>query len=97
MVSHQAPTAADRGADTPVPELRQAGVTMVYGSDNNTNDVFEVMRVAMLSERLHRKNDPVPGCIPSPKMCSRIARWAGRGRSTRKKRWGRWRWARMPI
>jgi len=66
MVSHQAPMAADRGADTPVPELRQAGVTMVYGSDNNTNDIFEVMRVAMLSERLHRKNDPVPGLHPQP-------------------------------
>ena len=66
MVSHQAPMAADRGADTPVPELRTAGATMVYGSDNNTNDIFEVMRVAMLSERLHRKADPVPGLTPQP-------------------------------
>jgi cytosine/adenosine deaminase-related metal-dependent hydrolase len=66
MVSHQAPMAADRGADTPVPELRQAGATIVYGSDNNTNDIFEVMRVAMLSERLHRKNDAVPGLRPQP-------------------------------
>jgi 5-methylthioadenosine/S-adenosylhomocysteine deaminase len=66
MVSHQAPMAADRGADTPVPELRKAGATIVYGSDNNTNDIFEVMRVAMLSERLHRKNDPVPGLHPQP-------------------------------
>jgi cytosine/adenosine deaminase-related metal-dependent hydrolase len=66
MVSHQAPMAADRGADTPIPELRAAGCTIVYGSDNNTNDIFEVMRVAMLSERLHRKNDPVPGLHPQP-------------------------------
>jgi cytosine/adenosine deaminase-related metal-dependent hydrolase len=66
MVSHQAPMAADRGADTPVPELRAAGCTMVCGSDNNTNDIFEVMRVSMLSERLHRKMDPVPGLHPQP-------------------------------
>lgn len=66
MVSHQAPMAADRGADTPIPELRAAGNTIVYGSDNNTNDIFEVMRVAMLSERLHRKADTVPGLHPQP-------------------------------
>ena len=66
MVSHQAPMAADRGADTPIPELRAAGNTIVYGSDNNTNDIFEVMRVAMLSERLHRKMDEVPGLHPQP-------------------------------
>ncbi len=66
MVSHQAPMAADRGANTPIPELRAAGIPIVYGSDNNTNDIFEVMRVAMLSERLRRGNDPVPGLHPQP-------------------------------
>lgn len=66
MVSHQAPMAADRGAPTPVPQLREADVTIVYGSDNNTNDIFEVVRVAMLSERLRRAADPVPGLHPQP-------------------------------
>jgi 5-methylthioadenosine/S-adenosylhomocysteine deaminase len=66
MVSHQAPMAADRGAPTPVPQLRRAGATIVYGSDNNTNDIFEVVRVAMLSERLRRADDPVPGLTPQP-------------------------------
>ena len=66
MVSHQAPMAADRGADTPVPELRAAGVTMVYGSDNNTNDIFEVMRIAMVTERIYRANQKVDPEQPLP-------------------------------
>ncbi|MGH9374211.1 MAG: amidohydrolase family protein, partial [Vicinamibacterales bacterium] len=32
---------------------------------NNTNDLFEVMRVALLTERI-RRNDPIPGLQPQP-------------------------------
>src|SRR5262249_39481929 len=33
--------------------------------DNNTNDLFEVMRVALLTERISR-DDPFPGVRPQP-------------------------------
>ena len=35
------------------------------GTDNNTNDLFEVMRVALLTERISR-DDPIPGTRPQP-------------------------------
>jgi cytosine/adenosine deaminase-related metal-dependent hydrolase len=65
VVSHQAGMAANRGNIPPIPMLRAAGCTIANGTDNNTNDLFEVMRIALLTERI-RRNDPFPGVQPQP-------------------------------
>jgi 5-methylthioadenosine/S-adenosylhomocysteine deaminase len=65
IVSHQAAMAANRGVIPPIPALRDAGCPVANGTDNNTNDLFEVMRVALLTERIQR-NDPMPGLRPQP-------------------------------
>ncbi len=68
IVSHQAGMAANRGVSPPIPELRTAGCPIALGTDNNTNDVFEVMRIALLTERIRRNRDgdEVPGLQPQP-------------------------------
>ena len=58
--------AANRGVTPPIPTLRAAGCTIANGTDNNTNDMFEVMRMAMLTERILRGDDPIPGMMPQP-------------------------------
>jgi cytosine/adenosine deaminase-related metal-dependent hydrolase len=65
VVSHQAAMAANRGVIPPIPALRAAGCPIANGTDNNTNDLFEVMRVALLTERI-RRNDTFPGVRPQP-------------------------------
>jgi cytosine/adenosine deaminase-related metal-dependent hydrolase len=65
IVSHQAAMAANRGVIPPIPALRKAGCPIANGTDNNTNDLFEVMRVALLTERI-RRDDPFPGVQPQP-------------------------------
>jgi cytosine/adenosine deaminase-related metal-dependent hydrolase len=65
IVSHQAAMAANRGVIPPIAALRAAGCRIANGTDNNTNDLFEVMRVALLTERISR-NDPNPGLRPQP-------------------------------
>src|SRR5436189_6266977 len=65
IVSHQAAMAANRGVIPPIARLREAGCPIANGTDNNTNDLFEVMRVALLTERISR-NDPNPGLRPQP-------------------------------
>src|SRR5262249_40860447 len=65
IVSHQANMAATRGVIPPIPALRAAGCPIANGTDNNVNDMVEVMRVALLTERI-RRNDPVPGIRPQP-------------------------------
>ena len=65
LVSHQAAMAANRGVIPPIPALRDAGCPIANGTDNNTNDMFEVMRVALLTERI-RRNDAIPGLRPQP-------------------------------
>jgi 5-methylthioadenosine/S-adenosylhomocysteine deaminase len=65
IVSHQAAMAANRGVIPPIPALRAAGCPIANGTDNNTNDLFEVMRVALLTERI-RRNDENPGLRPQP-------------------------------
>jgi len=65
IVSHQAAMAANRGVIPPIPALREAGCPIANGTDNNTNDLFEVMRIALLTERI-RRNDVFPGVRPQP-------------------------------
>jgi 5-methylthioadenosine/S-adenosylhomocysteine deaminase len=65
IISHQAAMAANRGVIPPIARLREAGCPIANGTDNNTNDLFEVMRVALLTERISR-TDPFPGVRPQP-------------------------------
>ena len=65
IISHQAAMAANRGVIPPIPALRAAGCPIANGTDNNTNDLFEVMRVALLTERISR-DDAIPGVRPQP-------------------------------
>ena len=65
IVSHQAAMAANRGVIPPIPALRAAGCPIANGTDNNTNDLFEVMRIALLTERI-RRDDANPGLRPQP-------------------------------
>lgn len=65
IISHQANMAANRGVIPPIPALRDAGCPIALGTDNNTNDVFAVMRIALLTERI-RRADPFPGVRPQP-------------------------------
>ena len=64
-VSHQAAMAANRGVIPPIARLRAAGCTIANGTDNNTNDIFEVLRVALMTERISR-SDANPGTRPQP-------------------------------
>jgi cytosine/adenosine deaminase-related metal-dependent hydrolase len=65
IVSHQAAMASNRGVIPPIPALRAAGCPIALGTDNNTNDIFEVMRVALMTERI-RRDDARPGLRPQP-------------------------------
>jgi cytosine/adenosine deaminase-related metal-dependent hydrolase len=65
IVSHQAGMAANRGVIPPIPALRAAGCPIANGTDNNTTDMFLVMRVALLTERI-RRDDAFPGVRPQP-------------------------------
>ena len=65
IISHQANMAANRGVIPPIAKLRAAGCPIASGTDNNTNDMFGVMKVALLTERISR-NDVIPGTRPQP-------------------------------
>jgi len=65
MVTHQASMAANRGVNPPITRLRQGGVPICLGTDNNNNDMLHVMKVAMQMERIQR-NDDIPGILPQP-------------------------------
>ena len=58
--------AGNRGVLPPIAKLRAAGCTIANGTDNNTNDIFEVMRIALVTERISRGDDPTPGLYPQP-------------------------------
>ena len=77
-VSHQAAMAANRGVIPPIPSLREAGCPIANGTDNNTNDMLEVMRVALVTERF-RRNDPFPGVRPQPEDMLEDATKGGAG------------------
>lgn len=65
IISHQANMAANRGVIPPIARLRAAGCPIANGTDNNTNDLFGVMKVALLTERISR-HDAIPGTRPQP-------------------------------
>jgi 5-methylthioadenosine/S-adenosylhomocysteine deaminase len=65
IISHQANMAANRGVNPPIARLRAAGCPIANGTDNNTNDLFGVLKVALLTERISR-NDAKPGLRPQP-------------------------------
>lgn len=65
MVAHQAAMAANRGVSPPIPALRDAGCRICMGTDNNNNDMYAAMKVAMLTERI-RREDEHPGMFPQP-------------------------------
>ena len=81
IVTHQAAMAANRGVIPPIPALREAGCPIANGTDNNTNDMFEVMRIALLTERI-RRSDPIPGIRPQPEDALEDATQGG-GRAVR--------------
>ena len=56
-ISHQPAMAARRGVIPPIPSLRDAGCTIAMGTDNNTQDMVQAMRVGMFTERILR-DDP---------------------------------------
>ena len=76
IVTHQAQMAANRGVIPPIPALRAAGCPIANGTDNNTNDLFEVMRIALVTERI-RRNDAFPASSRSRKTSSPTRRLAG--------------------
>jgi len=65
IVTQQAHMAANRGVIPPIPALRAAGCPIAQGTDNNTNDMLETMRIALVTERI-RRDDATPGRQPQP-------------------------------
>jgi cytosine/adenosine deaminase-related metal-dependent hydrolase len=65
IVTHQAHMAANRGVIPPIPALRAAGCPIAHGTDNNTSDMLETMRIALVTERI-RRDDATPGREPQP-------------------------------
>ena len=83
IVTHQATMAANRGVIPPIAKLRAAGCPIANGTDNNTNDLFEVMRVALLTERISRDDAFPRACGRSRRTCSRTRPPAEHGRCVR--------------
>ncbi|MBT3942529.1 MAG: amidohydrolase family protein [Chloroflexi bacterium] len=51
-ITHQPAMASLRAVHPPIPALRDAGCVVGLGTDNNTQDMFEVMRTALRTERV---------------------------------------------
>ncbi len=60
MVTHQATMAANRAVIPPIPALRAAGCPIAMGTDNNTQDMLEVMRMGLVMERILRDDSTQP-------------------------------------
>jgi cytosine/adenosine deaminase-related metal-dependent hydrolase len=60
IVTHQAGMAANRAVIPPIPALRAAGCPIAMGTDNNTQDMLEVMRIGLVTERIIRDNSSQP-------------------------------------
>lgn len=65
IITHQAAMAANRGVNPPISALRDAGCTIALGTDNNNNDMLQVMKIAISMERIQRDNE-IPGTLPQP-------------------------------
>lgn len=65
IITHQAAMAANRGVSPPVTALREAGIRIALGTDNNNTDMLHVMKTAISLERIQR-NDEIPGTLPQP-------------------------------
>ena len=65
IITHQAAMAANRGVNPPITALREAGVRIAMGTDNNNTDMLHVMKTAISMERIQR-NDEIPGTLPQP-------------------------------
>ena len=65
IITHQAAMAANRGVSPPITALREAGVRIALGTDNNNTDMLHVMKTAISLERIQR-NDEIPGTLPQP-------------------------------
>jgi len=60
IITHQAGMAANRAVIPPIPALRAAGCPIAMGTDNNTQDMLEVMRIGLLTERILRDDATQP-------------------------------------
>jgi 5-methylthioadenosine/S-adenosylhomocysteine deaminase len=60
IVTHQAGMAANRGVIPPIPALRAAGCPIAMGTDNNTQDMLEAMRIGLVTERIIRDDGTQP-------------------------------------
>lgn len=60
IVTHQAGMAARRAVIPPIPALRAAGCPIAMGTDNNSQDMLEVMRLGLVTERIIRDDGTQP-------------------------------------
>jgi 5-methylthioadenosine/S-adenosylhomocysteine deaminase len=60
IITHQAGMAANRAVIPPIPALRAAGCPIAMGTDNNTQDMLEVMRMGLVTERILRDDATQP-------------------------------------
>ncbi len=60
IITHQAAMAANRAVIPPIPALRAAGCPIAMGTDNNTQDMLEAMRMGLVTERIMRDNSSQP-------------------------------------
>ena len=60
IVTHQPAMAGNRGVIPPIPALRAAGCLIAMGTDNNTQDMVDGMRIALLTERILRDDSTRP-------------------------------------
>ncbi|RMF85516.1 MAG: hypothetical protein D6736_17135 [Nitrospinota bacterium] len=71
-VSHQPAMAARRAVIPPIPALQAAGCTIAMGTDNNTQDMVQVLRIGLMLDRILRA-DPV---FPQPED---VLEWTTQG------------------
>ena len=81
--------AANRAVIPPIPALRAAGCPIAMGTDNNSQDMLEVMRMGLVQRRILRDDATQPQPEDVLRETTRAVRmpYANRGTS------GRWRWA----
>jgi 5-methylthioadenosine/S-adenosylhomocysteine deaminase len=60
IITHQAGMAANRAVIPPIPALRAAGCPIAMGTDNNTQDMLEAMRMGLVMERIIRDDNVRP-------------------------------------